>query len=81
MLARIDLTQVRKSALGAALTGGGRELSGLGSLGEICGFDPTEQIRELAIAMPESGAEPELGIVATGDFDADRIIGLSLIHI
>jgi hypothetical protein len=75
VLARIDLTQVRKSALGAALTGGGRELSGLGSLGEICGFDPTEQIRELAIAMPESGAEPELGIVATGDFDADRIIG------
>lgn len=74
LLARVDLAQVRKSALGAALTGGGRELSGLGSLGEICGFDPTEQIEELALAMPGDRAEPELGIVATGDFDAERII-------
>lgn len=71
---RVDLRQVRQSALGAALTGGGREISGLGRLSEICGFDPTEQIEELAIALPEQRGEPALGIVATGDFDPERII-------
>lgn len=74
LVMRVDLGQVRKSALGAALTGGGREIAGLGSLSEICEFDPTEQIDELAIAVPEQRGEPALGIVATGDFDATRII-------
>lgn len=78
LLARVDLARVRESTLGAALTGGGREISGLGSLSEICGFDPTEQIQELALAVPEQKgeiAEPALGIVATGDFDPDGILG------
>lgn len=71
-----DLTRVRRSPLGAALTGGGRELAGLGSITEICGFDPTEQIRELALSVPEQrpGAAPTLGIVATGNFDPERFL-------
>lgn len=73
---RVDLRQVRQSALGAALTGGGREIAGLGSLTELCGFDPTEQIQELALATPASNdGEPALGIVATGDFEPERIAG------
>ena len=71
-----DFGRVRQSPLGALLTGGGRELPGVGSLSEVCGFDPTEQIRELALGTPERalGHESELGVVATGDFPRDRLL-------
>ena len=75
LLARFDLVRIRQSGLGSAITGGGRELTGLGSLTELCGFDPTEQIQELALATPAAaGDEPALGIVATGDFEPERIL-------
>jgi hypothetical protein len=67
-----DFARVRQSPLGAALTGGGRELPGIGPLDELCGFDPTDRIREIALAAADGASE--LGIVATGDFSRDRLI-------
>jgi hypothetical protein len=78
LVVRADLAALRETALGASLFGGGRELAGLGTLTELCGFDPTEQIEELVIAVPPargSTGEPSPGIVATGPFDPARVLG------
>lgn len=75
LLGRVDMGRVRQSGLGQMLTGSGRELAGLGSVQELCGFDPTEKIEELALATPaERSEEPALGIVATGDFEPARLL-------
>lgn len=76
LLVTVDFARLRQTSLGALLTESGRELPGVGSLPEVCGFDPTPQIRELALAVPERkerSDETELGIVVTGEFDRDRI--------
>lgn len=77
-VATVDLVRLRQSTVGAVLTGKGRVLPGVGRLEDVCGFDPTLRIRELAIGVPTLSAEDgsrDFGIVATGDFRADRIAG------
>jgi len=66
----LDFRRIRETELGSVLTEGGRVLPGVGSLTEVCGFDPTEQIREVALAQRDS----DLGVVATGKFERDRIV-------
>ncbi len=75
--ATLDIAQLRKSELGAALLSAGRELPGVGRLDAICGFDPAEQVREVILAMPRRKATDvsELGIAISGDLDAERIAG------
>ncbi len=69
----IDVARLRETELGRSLLSAGRELPGVGRLDAICGFDPSESVREIAIASPS--VSPELGIVAIGDFSAERIAG------
>lgn len=73
--ATLDLTELRKSGLGSALLAEGRELPGVGRLESVCGFDPAASVSEVALATParDAGTEPELGIVVSGDFGAERI--------
>jgi len=75
-VATVDLVRLRQSPVGAVLAGKGRELPGVGRLDDVCGFDPTLDIRELAIGVPASTDRDEprdFGIAATGDFSAKRI--------
>jgi hypothetical protein len=69
----VDVAQLRGSELGKALLAAGRELPGIGSLDATCGFDPAEQIREIALAVPALSASDELGIVIAGDVRAEPI--------
>lgn len=75
LVATVDLERVRRSRLGAMLAGSGRELPGVGRLRDVCGFDPTEQVKELVVAVPRSAGDgpPDFGVIALGDFRADRI--------
>jgi hypothetical protein len=66
----LDFRRIRETELGSVLTEGGRVLPGVGSLSDVCGFDPTEQIREVALAQRDS----DLGVVATGKFERARIV-------
>ncbi len=77
LVATIDLGRVRQSRLGAILAGPGRELPGVGRLTDVCGFDPTEQIGEVVVAVPRStgDASTDFGVIALGDFSAERVAG------
>jgi len=74
-----NLSQLRRSDLGAGLAGAGREVPGLGRLEAVCGFDPTSQIERLAVALPHSpengaGGDADFGVAATGRFNAARLV-------
>lgn len=69
----VDVRRVRSTALGEELFGGGRELPGVGRLEEVCGFDPTREVRELGVAIPDARGALELGLVVTGDLQAQRL--------
>lgn len=74
LLVTVDVRRLREAELGRALTSGGRELPGLGSLDQICGFDPTTRVTQLVFAMPKlGGRDVELGMAAGGGFSARRI--------
>lgn len=76
LVATIDLDRIRQSRLGAILAGPGRELPGVGRLTDVCGFDPTEQVSEIIVAVPHApdDAAPDVGVIALGDYPADRIV-------
>lgn len=76
LVVSIDFERLRQTELGPLIASSERELTGSGSLSELCGFDPMQRIRELALALPAArpGYEPELGLVATGDFEGARIV-------
>jgi hypothetical protein len=73
----VDVEALRHSDLGALVPGGERDLPGVGKLSSVCGFDPTAQVRVIALALSASTARPaagdELGVVAGGDFRAQAI--------
>jgi len=73
----VRMTPLRQSTVGRMLTGSGRDLPGLGPIASLCGFDPTERIDELAlgVARERPGEEPSFGIVASGHFEADAVLG------
>jgi hypothetical protein len=69
----LDLAQLRDSELGRALLSAGRELPGVGRIDAICGFDPAEDVREVAVAMPPFSTGDELGVVIAGDVRMEQI--------
>ncbi len=74
LVALIDLQRARQSALGRALTASGREIPGLGRIDDLCGFDPTERLRQIGVAFPPSArSEREIGVVAVGSFEESEI--------
>jgi hypothetical protein len=71
-----DVEALRRSDLGALVPGGERELPGVGKLSSVCGFDPTAEVRALAVALvasPQPDAADELGVIAGGDFRAQTM--------
>jgi hypothetical protein len=69
----LELARLRDSELGSALLSAGRELPGVGPLDAICGFDPSDQVRQIAVAVPRSSTGGELGIAIAGEVEAERI--------
>lgn len=74
LVASADLSALRGSALGAPFFGSGREIPGLGKVREVCGFDPLDTLRELALAIPAAGDEGDFGLVAAGGVDDEALI-------
>lgn len=72
VIASARLDELRGSPLVAPLLDAQAkgELTGLGPLTTVCGFDPLRAIEEIALAVPEAGDDPDLGIVAVGSLDA-----------
>lgn len=74
LVAVADLDALRTSPAGAKLLAADRDIPGLGTVREVCGFDPMERIRELAIVVPAGGDEGDFGLVAAGDAQDDAIL-------
>lgn len=70
VIASARLDQLRASPFTAPLLLARRELAGIGSLADVCGFDPVAQIDEVAIAVPDGSDDPDVGVVAVGALDA-----------
>jgi len=74
LVAVADLEALRASPAGAKILAADRDIPGLGSVREVCGFDPMERVRELAIVVPAGGDEGDFGMVAAGDAQDDAIL-------
>ncbi len=77
LLVTADLGALRRAGVAADLLAAGREVPGLGDVRAACGFDPVEAFDEIALAIPESGAEGEFGVVAAGGVKAEQILACS----
>lgn len=54
----------------------GRELPDVGHLKDVCGYDPTGEIRQLGLAVfapNKQGEEPAIGVATRGTFDTQRV--------
>ncbi|EYF01448.1 hypothetical protein [Chondromyces apiculatus] len=69
-----DLRALRASTLGAPFFHDGREIDGVGKIRELCGFDPLDQIDEIAFGVPPSDEGGELGLVASGKLQDDDLV-------
>jgi hypothetical protein len=74
LVASADLKAVRASALGASFFGDGREIPGIGKVREVCGIDPLDTLREIALAIPAAGDEGDFGLVAAGEVQDEALI-------
>ena|GEM_PF-681965 len=74
LVASADLKAVRASTLGASFFGDGREIPGLGKVREVCGIDPLDTLREIALAIPAAGDEGDFGLVAAGEVQDEALI-------
>lgn len=75
LLATVDVAALRGTPLGEQLLGQGRTVAGLGEVTAICGADPMDAVRLLAIAIPDAGQDTGFGLFAAGPFDAAELIG------
>ena len=79
LVVTVDVERLRATTLGRLLTAEGRQLPEVGLLEQVCGFDPTERIQDLVVAVPGPGAPSatrgDFGIVVVGNFEASRIVG------
>lgn len=73
VLVTVDLAKLRSTRFGQAVLGRQRQVEGVGRLRELCGFDPLELVRELAVVVPaREGAD--FGVIAVGSFAVDPIV-------
>ena len=68
-----DFVRLRELGFGRWWAAAERELGGVGKLSELCQFDPTLRLRELALTVPVPANDGELGFAATGEFSADAL--------
>lgn len=74
LVASADLKALRASALGGPFFGDGREIPGLGKVREVCGIDPLDTLREIALAIPAAGDAGDFGLVAAGEVQDDALL-------
>lgn len=73
-LLRIDVPGLRRSLLWQKLVVETGRAEGLAALEERCGFDPLEQLHELAMFITgEDSAAEHMGMVARGPFEHERL--------
>lgn len=71
LVVTVALDELRRVPLFAALLADGRQLSGLGDLQDVCGFDPSSGVTELALCF--SGSEAGPGLIARGALPETRL--------
>ncbi|MFO0587037.1 MAG: hypothetical protein U0441_05855 [Polyangiaceae bacterium] len=74
VVAVADLAALRASPEGKKMLESDRNIPGLGTVREVCGFDPMERVGELAIVVPAGGDEGDFGLVAAGQADDEPIL-------
>lgn len=74
LVATADIEALRASPVGAPFLRQGREIPGLGKVRDVCGFDPMDTLREVALAIPAAGDAGEFGLSASGDVDAEALL-------
>ncbi|MBK8254557.1 MAG: hypothetical protein IPK82_18055 [Polyangiaceae bacterium] len=74
IVATADLEALRTTSIGPKLLSAERDLPGLGKVRDVCGIDPMEKVREIALAIPAAGDEGDFGIVAAGDIPDEAIL-------
>jgi len=71
----LDVDRLRKSPLGAAILGGANsKLLGEKTITAICGFDPLDRMREVAVAVPQEDETGEFGIVIRADITKHELL-------
>ncbi len=71
LVVTVALDELRRVPLFAALLADGRQLSGLGGLHDVCGFDPSSGVTELALSF--SRGEDGPGLIARGALPEARL--------
>jgi hypothetical protein len=74
LLATADLDTLRVSPIAGPFLMPGREIQGVGKIKDVCGFDPLDKIKDVAVAIPAAGDSGEFGLAASGDFQEDAIL-------
>ena len=75
LVATVDVSALRDTALGKQLLGQGRSVAGLGDVSTICGSDPMDGVEHMAIAIPDAGEDTGFGLFATGAISGEAIVG------
>jgi len=74
LLVTADVAVLRREPLTAALFERGRVIPGLGPVEDVCGFDPVEGVRQVALAVPTGGDDGDFGVVASGTIPDDALL-------
>ncbi len=74
LVATADLDALRASPIAGPFLMPGREIQGVGKIKDVCGFDPLDKIKDVAVGIPASGDSGEFGLAASGDFQEDAIL-------
>jgi hypothetical protein len=73
VLVTVDLSKLRSTPFGESLLGRDRQVEGVGRLRELCGFDPLELVRDLAVVVP-SRQDADFAVIGVGAFAAEPIV-------
>src|SRR5436309_2731024 len=74
LLATADLDDLRASPIAGPFLMPGREIQGVGKIKDVCGFDPLDKIKDVALGIPASGDSGEFGLAASGDFQEEALL-------
>lgn len=74
LVASVDLAALRASPAFAGVFRTSREIPGLGTVRDVCGFDPMDKLEELAVSVPAEGDAGEFGLVAAGPIDDEALV-------
>jgi len=75
LVAVVDVASLRASPIAKTAFGAGSStlVPGVGSVVELCGFDPIARLREVVVASPEGGDPGDFGLAFTGEFSKGEL--------